>query len=106
MKPLYSNATRIAFRGKHAFVWEAVKLFENSIVSSTRSFRKCEDKCTQLLSSNNVYIIYKIVTNLNVRAAVLYIPNSQEKKTTTKQMLFILFTCLNVGNDLNFAFSL
>ena len=59
---------------------------------------------TACLSSNNVYIVNTIVTNLNVRAAVLYITNSRKNK----QMLFIPFTCLNVGKlkNLKFAFRL
>ena len=78
------------------FVWEAVEPFENTFyVVHTQIKEKNEDYNTQLLNLNIVYITCKIVTHLNVWAAV-YTSQILEKEHTC-------FSCLNVGNDLNFA---
>ena len=82
------------------FVWESVKLFENTICVVHTHILKIWRLMHPILSLNNVYIIYKIVTNLDVRELFIH------HKYSRKHMLFILFTYLNVGNDLNSAFSL
>ena len=75
-------------------VWKAVELFENAFYIVHTPILKYEDNNTQLLTLNIVYITCKIVTYLNVWAAV-YASQILQKNTC--------FTCLNVGNDLNFA---
>ena len=75
-------------------VWDAVKLFENTFYVVHTYILKNEEYNTHLLNLNIVYITCKIVTHLNVWAAV-YTSQILEKNTC--------FSCLNVGNDLNFA---
>ena len=88
MKPLYSNATQIAFRGKHAFC--IGRLMHPTFNRKQRLYNlqnSNEFKC-----KGSRFIHHKF--------------SRKKKNKKKKQMLFILFTCLNVGNDLNFAFSL
>ena len=76
------------------FVWEAVKLFENTFYVVHTHLSKREDYNAHMLSLNNVCITCKIVPHLNVWA-VIYTSQSLKQRTC--------FPCLNVGNDLNFA---
>ena len=76
-------------------VWEAVELFENTFYVVHTQILKNEDYNTQLLNLKIVYITCKLVTHLNVWAAV-YTSQILNKKNTC-------YSCLNVGNDLNFA---
>ena len=87
---------KLHFAGNMHLVWEAVELFENTIYVVHTQILKNEDYNTQLLNLNIVYITCKIVTHLNVWAAV-YTSQILEKKTHT------CFSCLNVEIDLNFA---
>ena len=70
------------------FVLEAVKLFENTFcVMHTHSLIS-EDYYTHLLSLHNVYITCKIVTHLNVWAAV-YTSQILENKTHALRVLML-----------------
>ena len=71
-------------------------LFENTFCVMYTHILKSEDHYTHLLSLHNVYITCKIVTHLNVWAAV-YTSQILEKNT--------YFACLNVGNDLNLLYN-
>ena len=62
-------------------VWEAVELFENTFYVVHTQILKNEDYNTQLLNLNIVYITCKIVTHLNVRAAVYTSQILERKKT-------------------------
>ena len=52
------------------FIWEAVKLFRNTFCVVHTHILKSEDYYTHLLSLHNDYITHRIVTHLNVWAAV------------------------------------
>ena len=78
------------------FVWEAVKLFENTFCVAHTHILKSRDYNTHLLSLHNVYITCKIVTHLNVWAADFTLQILERKHT--------FFACLNVGNDLSLLY--
>ena len=69
------------------FVWEAVELFENTFYVGHTQILKNEDYNTQLLNLNIVYITCKIVTHLNVWAAVY------TSQILEKNHLLFVFEC-------------
>ena len=82
------------------FVWEAVKLFENSICVVHAPILKKWRLMHPTFKLKHRFI-YKIVTNLNVRAAVLYITNSGKKTTKFVHTVYV-FECWQI----QFAFRL